>query len=59
MNLNDFRSLRHTYAGRWSDTQTYKKGDIVKHGNQTYVCTNPVLDEKHVYETNTTTKFLP
>ena len=49
MNLNDFRSLRHTYAGRWSDTQTYKKGDIVKQGNQTYVCTNEVLDDKNVY----------
>ena len=49
MNLNDFRSLRHTYAGRWSDTQTYKKGDIVKQGNQTYVCTTDVLDDKSVY----------
>ena len=49
MNLNDFRSIRHTYAGRWSDTQIYKKGDIVKNGNQTYVCTTDVLHEKDVY----------
>ncbi|AFK66405.1 hypothetical protein SWPG_00158 [Synechococcus phage S-CBM2] len=49
MNLNDFSSIRHTYAGRWSDTGIYKKGDIVKWGNQTYVCTTNVLHEKDVY----------